>query len=81
MKKGGYKKVIVTIRNRQRWELTEFGKEYAEYQDTGQKNSDGSPRRAIKWYESVVDFLLEEPPANVIPMDLPSTTNQESTQI
>lgn len=69
-------------KNRQRWELTDFGKEnYAQYEDVGKPHSDGSPIRQIRWYESVVDFLLEEPPANVIPMDLPSTVNQGSTQV
>ena len=63
-------------KDRQRWELIELGKEYAEYQDTGQKHSDGSPIRAIKWYESVVDFLLslEQTPENIITID---TSNQE----
>ena len=70
LEERGLQKGYRDHKNRQRWELTEFGKkEYAEYQDTGKKHSDGSPRRAIKWYESVVDFLLKEVPTNVIPMD------------
>ena len=42
---------------KKRWELTEAGKEYAIYVDTGRKHSDGAPVRNIQWYESVVDLL------------------------
>ena len=42
---------------KKRWELTESGKEYAIYVDTGRKHSDGAPVRNIQWYESVVDLL------------------------
>lgn len=42
-----------------KWEnyLTDKGKEYGIYLDTGKKHSDGTPIQQIKWKESVVPFL------------------------
>ena len=45
------------------WRLTDKGKEYGTYLDTGKKHSDGTPVQQIKWKESVVPLLrsyLEE---------------------
>lgn len=40
------------------YELTETGKAFGVYLDTGKKHGDGSPVRQIKWRASVVAFLL-----------------------
>lgn len=60
-------------KNRQCWELTDLGLQYAEYLDTGKKHSDGTPVRQIKWYESVVDFL--QPQQKIL--DVPVHANGE----
>ena len=41
---------------KKRWELTEKGKKYGIYLDTGKKHSDGTPVRSIQWYESVINL-------------------------
>ncbi len=41
---------------KKRWELTEKGKKYGIYLDTGKKHSDGTPVRNIQWYESVINL-------------------------
>lgn len=37
--------------------LTDEGKRYGSYFDTGKKHGDGTPVKQIKWYTSVVDVL------------------------
>lgn len=39
------------------YELTEKGKQYGQYVDTGLKHSDGSPRKQIKWFSTILDVL------------------------
>jgi hypothetical protein len=43
------------------YELTEEGLKHAQYQDTGKKHNSGTPVRAIKWYESVLQFFQALP--------------------
>jgi hypothetical protein len=43
------------------YELTEDGLKHAQYQDTGKKHHSGTPVRAIKWYESVLQFFQALP--------------------
>jgi len=38
-------------------ELTEAGKAFGEYLDTGKKHTDGTPVRQIKWNASVIDVI------------------------
>lgn len=38
-------------------ELTEAGKAFGEYLDTGKKHTDGTPIRQIKWNASVIDVI------------------------
>jgi len=42
------------------YELTEKGKQYGEYVDTGLKHSDGSPRKQIKWFSTILEVLQTE---------------------
>lgn len=44
------------------YELTEMGKAFGVYVDTGKKHGDGSPVRQIKWRASVVEFLNQRFP-------------------
>ena len=39
------------------WELTDAGKEYGVYLDTGKKHSDGTPVRQIKWNSNLTHVL------------------------
>lgn len=39
--------------------LTDLGKDFAYYVDTGKKHSNGTPVQQIKWHEKTVDFLLD----------------------
>ena len=39
------------------YELTEKGKQCGEYVDTGLKHSDGSPRKQIKWFSTILEVL------------------------
>ena len=46
-------------KDRQQWELTDEGKRFGIYQDTGKKQKDGTPIRQIKWNSLVVDSLKQ----------------------
>ena len=39
------------------YELTEKGKQYGEYADTGKVHSNGTPVKQIKWYSTIFDVL------------------------
>jgi len=55
------------------WELTDKGKEYGAYIDTGKKHSDGTPIQQLKWYhEKTIKFLLSSP--NLLSNKLPRKT-------
>lgn len=41
------------------WKLTEEGEKHAHYIDTNKLHSDGSPVKQIKWYSSIVDYLVD----------------------
>jgi prophage antirepressor-like protein len=44
------------------YELSEMGRAFGVYVDTGKKHGDGSPVRQIKWRASVVEFLNQRYP-------------------
>jgi hypothetical protein len=44
-------------KNRLYYQLTEKGLKHAQYQDVGKKHNLGTPVRAIKWYDSVLQFF------------------------
>ena len=48
-------------KNRLYWELTEDGKEYGVYLDTNKQHVDGTPILQIKWLESVLEVLCDQP--------------------
>ena len=39
------------------WELTDQGKEFGKYFDTGKKHSDGTPVQQIKWKKKIIKLL------------------------
>ena len=47
------------------YELTEDGLKHGQYQDTGKKHNSGTPVRAIKWYDSVLQFFQALPVSKV----------------
>ena len=47
-------------KNKLIWKLTESGKKYGIYLDTGKKHSSGAPVNQIKWHESVVPEIQKE---------------------
>lgn len=51
---AGYQ-VMNGTKGKRFYELTEKGKSYGQYLDTGKRHGNGQPVRAIKWFESVVD--------------------------
>ena len=59
----GLQEKVECKQGRFEWRLTEEGKEYGTYLDTGKKYSDGTPVQQIKWKESVIpkiEKLLDE---------------------
>jgi hypothetical protein len=48
-------------KNRLYYQLTKDGLKQGQYQDTGKKHNSGTPVRAIKWYESVLQFFQALP--------------------
>lgn len=46
-------------KGKKRWELTEKGRVFGKYQDSGRKHSDGKPVMNIGWYESVLSELVK----------------------
>ncbi len=56
MNYGGSTKMLPSLLGY--YELTDAGKKYAIYVDTGKRHKiDGSPFRQIKWYSLVVEVL------------------------
>ena len=51
-------------KNRLYYEVTELGRGFGVYLDTGKKHSDGTPIRQLKWRGSVVDYLSQQHPAH-----------------
>jgi prophage antirepressor-like protein len=47
-------------KGRKVYELTDTGKQYGCYTDTGKKHSNGSPVKQIKWYGSAARFLTQK---------------------
>lgn len=39
------------------WKLTDAGKKFGQYQDTGKKHSNGTPVQQVKWAETVIEKI------------------------
>jgi len=54
---SGYQ-TVAGSKGKRIYELTDKGKSYGRYLDTGKRHSNGQPVRAVKWIESVVDLNI-----------------------
>lgn len=55
----GLQKNVEYKKGKKRWELTEKGREFGKYQDSGRKHSDGKPVMNIGWFETVLTELVK----------------------
>lgn len=55
----GLQKSIDYKKGKKRWELTEQGREFGKYLDSGRKHSDGTPVMSIGWFETVLNELVK----------------------
>lgn len=55
----GLQKSVLYKKGKKRWELTEQGREFGKYLDSGKKHSDGTPVMSIGWFETVLNELVK----------------------
>lgn len=55
----GFQEPARDAKGRAAWDLTEKGKPYGVIQDTGKRNSDGTPVRQLKWSADILVHLRE----------------------
>ena len=54
---AGFQSSYRDDKDRLHWALTEVGRKYAIYLDSGRKQANGNPVRQIKWYSETVNQL------------------------